>query len=134
MDNEEIQQLITELRRMLVENGFSWIANEAEADLAPIVAPRTRALALIDAVEGATTQLAEIEISALDVLNVEDIHFEADEERFPDGRELLGDAMEGAASSIADQIRGARRRARLELLAEKGATFKMLRGRLNGDE
>jgi hypothetical protein len=99
MGNEEIQRLITELRIMLVENGFGWIADEAEADLMPIVALKTRALALIDAVEGATTHLAEVELSALAALDVEDIDFEPDEEVFPDGgerclsKELSGEFM-----------------------------------------
>lgn len=49
MDDEETQQLITELRRMLVEKGFRWAAAEAESDLWPNTALETRALALIDA-------------------------------------------------------------------------------------
>ncbi len=134
MGNEEIQRLITELRIMLVENGFGWIADEAEADLMPIVALKTRALALIDAVEGATTHLAEVELSALAALDVEDIDFEPDEEVFPDGGELLGDTTESVEFFGADRLRGVRRRTQLELLAEKRATFTMLRRRLDGDE
>lgn len=134
MDSEEIQQLITNLRRMLFENGFGWVADEAEADLTPNVALKMRALALIDAVEGATTHLAEVELSALATLEVEDIDFEPDDEAFSVGGELLGETIETTKFFYADRLRGAQRRQQLELLAEKRATFAMLRRRLDDNE
>lgn len=134
MGSEEIQQLITELRRMLVENGFGWVVEEAEADLMPISALKTRAFALIDAVEGATTHLAEVELSALAALEVEDINFEPDGEAFAEEGELLGETTETTEFFGVGRLRGTQRRTQLELLAEKRATFAMLRRRVDDNE
>ncbi|MDR6955513.1 hypothetical protein J2X65_004893 [Ancylobacter sp. 3268] len=134
MDNDDIQQLITELRRMLVDNGFGWVVDEAETELYPTVALRTRALALIDATEGVTVNLAEIELRTLDVLEVEGVEFKPDEEDRPDGGVLVDQASGVEAIRSADRLRGAERRAKLKQLAEQRFAFQVLRRRLDGDE
>lgn len=116
-----------------MDNGFGWVVDEAEAELYPSVALRTRALVLIDAAESATVELAEVELRMLDVLEVEGVDFEPDEEDLSDGDVLVGQASVDEAIPGADQFRGAQRRVKLEQLAEQRFAFEALRRRLNGD-
>lgn len=134
MDSEDIQQLITELRRILVEYGFNWVLDEAEADLLPNAPLRTRALALIDAAEGVTTHLAEVELSTLATLEVEEIHFEPDEEAFVEGDLPTRDSMESPDFHSADYLSSMQRREQLESLAGKRSTFIKLKRMLGDDK
>lgn len=134
MDDEDIRQLIAKLRTMLLANGFGWLVDEVEAELYPTVAPRTRALALIDAAEGVTVDLADAELRTLEILEVESIEFKPDEEDQPDRDVPAGQASRGDASADDELLHGAERRAKLERLAEQRFAFRALRRRLDGDQ
>ena len=134
MENEEILQLITELRRKLVDNGFGWVVDEAEAELYATVELRTRALALIDAAESVTVNIADVELRTLDVLDVENVDFQRDEVDPTEGDVGMEQPFAVEIISGTDGLRGAQRREALELLAEQRLAFTSLRRRLDGDE
>lgn len=122
--------MVADLRALLIENGFGWAAEQAEQGLPPEVSMMTVALALIQATESVTVDLAEAEIVALDGLGVEDIDFkpppeEAAETDGPRARAIISEAG-------ADRLRGPFRRKVLEDLANRRAIFDELRESLNG--
>lgn len=126
--------LIADLRAMMARNGFGWAAGEAEAGLYASAGRRARVRALIDAAEGVTVDLAEIEIRTLDRLEAEEIVFKPDPDA-GDG-ERSSDPLEDdeVARGDPDRLRGQRRRAVLVELASQREVFQQLRGRLDGGE
>lgn len=132
MDDEEIEQLITELRELLFRKGFGWAAVEAEESLYTTVTPRTRALALINAAEIVTVDLAAMEITADDILGGGGVHFKPDEA----GRDNDEDAFELRDRRTVDlkeePLSGPRRRAVLADLSARREVFIVLRSRLDG--
>ncbi len=130
MDDQELERLIADLRDMMNRMGFGWAAVEAEETLYPTVALRTRALALIDAAEGATVDLAEVEMSALDILGSEGIDFAPDDEEEQDAG---GDGPRYASRADGDVRRAVGRRPALAELAAQRSAFDALRGRIDGD-
>lgn len=132
MEEEEIERHTAALRELLIRNGFDWAVMEAEDALYPTVAPRTRLLALIDAAEGVTIDLAEIEIRTLDFFEAEDLQFKPDEEDQADTDIPRKGADAALYSSDADLPRGAQRRALLVELAGRRSAFDMLRRHLDG--
>jgi hypothetical protein len=84
MDDDELEELIVGLRGHLVEHGFAWAADQAEASLGPEADRRTTALALLGAAESVTIELARVELAIVSKLQVEDIQF------YPDVPEIAG--------------------------------------------
>ncbi len=135
MEDQEIDGLIAVLRAMMARNGFGWAADEAEAGLYATAGRRARARALIDAAEGVTVDLAEVEIRMLDRLGAEEVLFKPDPDA-GDGERPSGPLEEDGDFALGDRdrLRGQRRRAALAQLASQRAMFEELRGRLDGDE
>ncbi len=130
MDDEDLERMVADLRAMLVENGFGWAAEQAEQGLPPEASMRSVALALIQATESVTVDLAQAELAALEGLGVEDIDFkpppeEATEADAPRARTIIPEAG-------ADRLRGPSRRKVLEDLANRRAIFDELRENLDG--
>lgn len=132
MDDEEIEQLIVDLRQLLFRKGFAWAAIEAEESLNSMVAPRTRALALIAAAESVTVDLADTELAANDVFASGGIRFEPDDTERPDGEDPLGprerEALDVGPLTPSDPQR---REALVELAAQR-EVFAALRSHLDG--
>lgn len=132
MNDEEIEQLIADLRELLFSKGFGWAAVEAEDSLNPIVAPRTRALALITAAEVATVDLADVELAADGYFGGEGMSFKADDtERF-DGEEALTSTDRKVLDIGSLPLSGPQRRGVLADLAATRKVFDVLRSRLDG--
>ncbi|GEM_PF-2685156 len=132
MDDEEIEQLISELRELLFRRGFGWAAVDAEESLYPTVTRRTRALALISAVEYVTVDLAAVEMRVSDVFGGEDVRFKPDEAYSDDGGEALDLTGRRTADFEAEPISGPQRRAALADLSARRQAFTILRSRLDG--
>lgn len=132
MDDEEIEQLIADLRELLFRKGFGWAAVEAEDSLNPMVAPRTRALALITAAEIVTVDLAAVEMAADDILGGEGIRFELEDTEQADGEEALAMRDRRVVGVEALPLFGPRRRAVLADLAARRQVFTDVRDRLDG--
>lgn len=127
MDDEEIEQLIAELRELLFRKGFGWAAIEAEDSLNPMAAPRTRALALINAAKIVTVDLADVELAVNDTFGGENIHFEPDETERPDDEEALSLRDRKALDVGSPSPSGAERRELLSQLAAYRRAFTLLR-------
>lgn len=132
MDDEEIEQLIADLRELLFRKGFGWAAVEAEDPLNPMVAPRTRALALITAVEILTVDLADVELAADDIFGGEGIRFKADDSESIDSEEALTARDRKALDVGSPSLSGPRRREVLAGLAAHRQVFTALRSHLDG--
>lgn len=130
MDDEEVEQLIADLRELLFRKGFGWAAVEAEDSLNPMVAPRTRALALITAAEIVTVDLADVELAADDVFGGEGIRFKPDDTERADGEEALTPRDRGALEVGSRRLSGPQRREVLADLAAHRQVFTALRSRL----
>lgn len=127
MDEEGIGRLIAELRDMMMDNGFGWAAEQAEAGLPPRPRLYLVALALIDAAEAVTVKLAQAEIAAIKRLDVEQMDFMPD----PEGEEARTARVELEDAITVDDLRGADRRELLVSLSNTGAAFEELRRQLN---
>lgn len=138
MDKDEIERLIADLRAMMIETGFRWALEQAEFSLEPAADLVARAIALIDAAEGVTVDLAEAELRTLDGLRVEDIQLKPDDDDGLEG-EFNGDEVavtqvaRRASFADADGPRGLQRRAVLQNLVARRAMFENLRRSLGGD-
>lgn len=132
MDDEEIEQLIADLRELLFRKGFGWAAVEAEDSLNPMVVPRARALALITAAEIVTVDLAEVELAAVDIFGGEDIRFKPDVAEPADGEEALTARDRKALDVGSPSLSGPQRREVLAGLAAYRKVFAALRSRLDG--
>lgn len=132
MDDEEIEQLIVDLRQLLFRKGFAWAAIEAEDSLNSMVAPRTRALALIAAAETVTVDLADAELAANDVFGGGGIRFEPDDTERPDGEEPLSLRDREALNVGPLPPSGSQRREVLVELAAHREAFASLRSHLDG--
>ena len=132
MDDEEIEQLISDLRQLLFRKGFAWAAIEAEDSLNSMVAPRLRALALIAAAESVTVDLAAIELAADDAFGGGGIRFEPDETERPDGEEPLGLRDRATLDDGPLLPSDPQRREVLGELAALREVFAALRGHLDG--
>lgn len=132
MDDEEIEQLIADLRELLFRKGFGWAAVEAEASFNSMVAPRTRALALITAAEIVTVDLADIELSIGDSFFGRGIHFEPDDMDRPDDEEALSLRDRKAFDVESYLSSGPERRRALSELAAHRQVFDLLRSHLDG--
>lgn len=132
MDNEEIEQLIADLRELLFRKGFGWATVEAEDSLNPMVAPRTRALALISAAEVVTVDLAGVELAADGVFGGEGIRFKPDDTEWVDGEDALTRTDRKASDVGLLPLSGPQRREVLEGLAANRQVFTALRSRLDG--
>lgn len=132
MDDKEIEQLIVDLQQLLFRMGFAWAAIEAEDSLYSIVAPRTRALALIAAAESVTVDLADTELAANVLFGSEEISFEADDTEQPDGEESLGLREREALDVGPLPPSGLQRREMLLELAAHRDVFSVTRSYLNG--
>ncbi len=132
MDDEEIEQLIADLRELLFRKGFGWAAVEAEESLNPMVAARTRALALITTAEIVTVDLADVELAADDILGGEGIHFRPDDTEQADGEEVLTPTDRKALDFGSLPLYGPQRRKALKDVAARRHVFTALRTRLDG--
>lgn len=132
MDDEEIEQLIADLRELLFRKGFGWAAVEADDSLNPMVAPRTRALALITAAEIVTVDLADVELAADDIFGGEGIRFKPDDVEPADGEEALTARDRKALDVGSLSLSGPQRREVLTGLAAHRQVFTALRSRLDG--
>src|SRR5690606_18090818 len=100
MEEEEIERLIAELRAMLRETGFGWVAEQAEAALRPATSHRAVALALLDAAGARTVDLAQAELAAIRQLEVEEVISKPDREGNSDGDDNDGGRdLEAAGAS-----------------------------------
>jgi hypothetical protein len=136
MSDDEIDELIERLRAMLIRAGFGSTVEEAEHGLYPTAGRRARALALIDAAEGVTVDLADIELRVLDRLGAEEVVFRRDNEDQVDDPSRVsgtGDAADTAAYGE-DRLRGPQRRGFLTQIAARRGVFRELRRRLDGEE
>lgn len=134
MDDEQIEQLIRELRAMLLEAGFGWAVDQAQAGLFPFADRYWTARSLIDAAEAVTIELADAEIRTLDILGVEDVHFKPDVDEDDVGDVPLGvRATSESMYRSTERISGPQRRARLDELAAQRTVFTELRRQLDGD-
>ena len=136
MNDDEMDELIASLRAMLIRYGFGYVAEEAEEGLYPTAGRRARALALIDAAEGVTVDLADIELRLLDRLEAEEIVFQRDDEDeagdYTRVQDAGGDPEAGAGGG--DRLRGPQRYALVAELASRRAVFRQLRRRLDGED
>lgn len=132
MDDEEIEQLIADLRELLFRKGFGWAAIEAEDSLNSMVAPRTRALTLITAAESVTVDLADVELAADDVFGGGGIRFEPDDTERLDGEEPLSLRDREALDVGPLPPSGPQRREVMVELAAYREVFASLRGHLDG--
>lgn len=132
MDDEEIEQLIADLRQLLFRKGFAWAAIEAEDSLNSMVASRTRALALITAAESVTVDLADAELAADDVFGGGSIRFEPDDTERPDDEEPLSLRDREALDVGPLPPSGPQRREVLVELAAHREVFAALRSHLDG--
>ncbi|WP_417273896.1 hypothetical protein [Celeribacter halophilus] len=132
MDDEEIEQLIGDLRQLLFRKGFAWAAIEAEDSLNSMVAPRTRALVLIAAAQSVTVDLANTELAANDAFGGGGIRFEPDDTERPDGEEPLGLRDREALDVGRLPPSGPQRREVLLELAAHREVFAALRSHLDG--
>ena len=136
MSDEEIDDLVAKLRAMLNRNGFGYAAEEAEDGLYATVGHRARALALINAAEGVTVDLADMELRVLDHLEAEELVFGPDDEDQsvdPVRAQDVGDGVD-AGPGGADRLRGPQRRAFVTELAASRGVFRDLRRRLDGED
>jgi hypothetical protein len=136
MSDEEIDDLIAKLQAMLNRNGFGYAAEEAEDGLYATVGRRARALALIDAAEGVTVDLADMELRVLDRLEAEELVFAPDlDDEFGESVRAQGAGDVGdLESGGADRLRGPQRRAFVTELAASRGVFRDLRRRLDGED
>ncbi|MCC5967191.1 MAG: hypothetical protein JJU24_13760 [Natronohydrobacter sp.] len=132
MDDEEIAQLIADLRELLFRKGFGWAAVEAEDSLDPMVAPRTRALALIAAAEIVTVELADVELAAVDIFGGEGIRFKPDDADAADGDKALAARDRKALDVGSLSLSGPQRHEVLAGLVAYRKVFTALRRRLDG--
>lgn len=132
MNDEEIERLIIELREMLFRKGFGWAAVEAEESLYPTVTLRTRALALINAAEIVTVDLATVEMAADDTLGGEGVRFKPDEVGRDNDEDAFALRDRGAVDFDAEPLSGPQRRAVLADLSARREVFIVLRTRLDG--
>jgi hypothetical protein len=119
MDPDELEGLIRELRGQLLEHGFAWALEQAEAAQLRDATTRDLALALIDAVESVTTTLGRIELEATHGLKVEQILFEDDQDA-------------AYSTSLERRVSGTQRRELITELAALGPVFEELRVRVRG--
>ena len=140
MDEVEEGRILAELRAMLQETGFSWIAEQAEAALWPGSSDRAIVLALIDAAEAVTVDLAQAELDTMRLLEVDEIVFESDPDPDPDP-DPDGDGGDGrhfeptqARKDLDDnvRIREDLRRTTLSGMSQYMKVFEELRVRLDG--
>ncbi len=132
MEDEEVEELISQLREMMDANGFAWARDEAEAVVEPHWQRRWLARALLQAAQSVTVDLAEAELSMFNTFEAE-VEFEPDDTAAPDGDVLATDV--GDARQTVDQpkrLRGQQRRQMAEQLAGLRGYFGELRGRLDG--
>lgn len=139
MDEEEVEQLIGELRAMLRETGFGWAGEQAEAALQPDTSRYWIARALIEAAEAVTVDLARIEVTAIRILGVKEIVFKRDLGADGDDRGEGGDGDRSSTQTIAsedfgdgDWFRGPQRLGLLEEMQNFASAFADLKGRLDG--
>jgi hypothetical protein len=130
MDDDEIEQLIAELRILLNTNGFGWAREQAEAALDPSWHRRWLARALVDAAENVTVYLARMELTVRDSFETEDISFEPDNDPDPDGYIFGPDERSLASEEEVDRLRDPQRREALEELVGNRDVFKQLRDQL----
>lgn len=132
MNDEQIEQLIADLREMLFRKGFGWAAVEAEDSLHPMVQPRTRALALITAAELVTVDLAEVELAVDDIFGGEGISFKPDDTERVDGEEASTQVDRKVLDVGSLPLAGPQRRGVLAGLAADRKVFTALRSHLDG--
>jgi hypothetical protein len=132
LEEEEIEELVAELRTLLDTNGFGWAREEAESSVDPAWQPRQLARALVAAAETVTVGLAQAELSTTEIFGKE-VEFKPDEGAEPDGDALVVDGgAEFSQRAPVDRLRGPQRRQVLENLNDLSASFKELRERLDG--
>jgi len=84
MEEDEIDALIADLSSQLIEYGFAWALEEVEAGLSLEADQRRVAIALVEAVESVTSDLARMELAIPEALKVKEVEFVAPPEaRFP---------------------------------------------------
>jgi hypothetical protein len=132
MDDEEVEELISQLREMMDAKGFAWARDEAEAVVEPHWQRRWLARALLDAAQSVTVDLAEAELSMFKTFDAE-VEFEPDDGAAPDGDVLVADSEDvRQAVGQPERLRGQQRRHTVEQLAKLRGHFDELRGRLDG--
>lgn len=131
MEDEEVEELVSQLREMMDANGFAWAREEAEAVVEPHWQRRWLARALLDAAQSVTVDLAEAELSMFKTFDAE-VEFEPDDGAAPDGDVLAADSEDARqAVDKPERLRGQQRRQAVEQLAGLRAHFDELRGRLD---
>jgi hypothetical protein len=132
MEDEEVEELISQLRNMMDSNGFAWARDEAEAIVEPHWERRWLARALLDAAQSVTVDLAEAELSTFKTFDAE-VEFEPDDGAAPDGDVLAADSeVARQAVDQPERLRGQQRRQTVEQLAGLRGYLNELRGRLDG--
>lgn len=132
MEEEEVEELISQLREMMDANGFAWAREEAEVAVEPHWQRRWLARALLDAAQSMTVDLADAERSMIQALDAE-VEFEPDDGAAPDGEVVAADLEDvSRTTDRPERLRGQQRRQTIESLAGLRGYFDELRGRLDG--
>ena len=133
MNDEEVTRLTDDLRSMLEETGFGWLAAQAGAALPRGATDREIARALIDAAEAATVDLAHAELISIRTLQVDQIVYnpDPDAEGYREDRSEFRQAKESSAVDDNDRARGQLRLATLERMTEYTDSFVSLRAELD---
>lgn len=131
MEDQEVEQLIAELRILLDTNGFGWAREEAESSLDPAWPSRWLARALIVAAETVTVDLALAELAMIKTFDTE-VEFKPDDTAGPDGDTFVVDGSAAFAQRPPpDRLRGPQRRQALEGVASVRRSFEELKARLD---
>lgn len=135
MDEEEVALLIVELREVLEERGFEWLVDQVISSLPSSDSDTHLAIALVDAVEAVTVDLAKAELFAMRTLKVDEILFKpgpnAQSEEGDD--QTLVEIATSRATFDYERLRGEERNAVLRNITEAAKTFRDLKERLNGN-
>lgn len=103
MNDDEVEELIAKLERLLIDFGFTWVLEEATTgrmDAGP-TGRRDLAASLLTAIEAVTVQLSAAELAAAQTLGVGEMTFKYPEESEPEApsrRQLTGAERQQAAA------------------------------------
>ncbi|HHV67769.1 hypothetical protein [Brucella intermedia] len=128
MNEAEIEALISDLQRVLSQSEFSWVADAALQNRSPTDSRALVALALLQAIESVTVDLAEVEAAVLERLDVEGVDFQPS---YEDAADVGTDGRTGEAFvEETSRMRGPLRSATIRELASLRSVFTEFRGHL----
>lgn len=128
MNEAEIEVLIYDLQRVLSQSEFSWAAEAAVQNRSPTDSRASVALALLQAIESVTVDLADVEAAMLERLDVESVDFQPS---YEDAADVGTEGRSGEAFvEETSRMRGPLRSATIRELASLRSVFTEFRGRL----